>query len=244
MRTSAFSLLLLATGLTACTESLPDRVEDSTGCIWRNDDPGDNGPEYAYGRALAGAGTLYVAPESGPRAGNSYTVRWDSGSSQETETDDSGRIPIALGELEAGEQTARISDRRGDEVIQVLLTLVEPGTPAVICAGAVEEDGSAQEPGDFDDPLTLRAWTQEAQGLELLLWVYEFDQGIFTSSSQTVASDRQILEQDNVTVTVETSFPSDMNEIGGLELAGLARLFDADGEQVGEDVQFPVTFEW
>jgi hypothetical protein len=229
--------------LLACSESTPDRIEDSTGCIWRNDDPGDNGPEYAYGRALAGAGTLYVAPESGPRAGNSYTVRWDSGSSEETETDDSGRIPISLSELEPGEQTARISDRRGNEVIQVVLTLVAPDTPAVICAGAVEEDGSAQEPGDFDDPLTLRAWTQEAQGLELLLWVYEFDQGLWTSSSQTVALDRQILEQDNVTVTVETSYPSDDGEIGGLELGGLARLLDENGDQVGEDVRFPALFE-
>lgn len=244
MRSSLLPLFFLAFGLTACSDGLPDRVEDGTGCIWRNDDPGDNGPEYAYGRALAGTGTLYVAPESGPRAGNSYTVRWDSGSSQETETDDSGRIPISLSELEPGEQRARISDRRGDEVIQVLLTLVAPDTPAVICAGAVEEDGSAQEPGGFDDPLTLRAWTQQAQGLELMLWVYEFDQGLFTDSVQTVAMDRQILEQDQVTVTVQTSYPNDQSEIGGLELGGLARLFDENGEQVGEDVQFPTFFDW
>lgn len=171
-------------------------------------------------------------------------MRWDSGSSQETETDDSGRIPISLSELEPGDQLARVSDRRGDEVIQVSLTVVAPDTPAVICAGAVEADGSAQEPGDFDDPLTLRARTQQAQGLELMLWIYEFDQGLFTDSAQTVAIDRQVLEQDAVTVTVQTSYPNDPSEVGGLELGGLARLFDEDGEQVGEDVRFPAVFDW
>ena len=235
--------MLLLPLLVACTEPVPNVIQDSTGCIWRTQDTGSGWPDSVYGRALAGAGTLLVNPESGPRAGNSYTMRWDSGPSQDTEINDSGRIPLSLSDLEAGEQAGELLDRRGDVALTVNLTLVAPGEPAVICAGPVLADGSQQEPGDFDDPLTLRAWTQEAQGLELLLWIYEFDQGLFTSSSQTVAQHQELLTQDNVTATVTPSYPNDNNEIGGLEIGGVARLLDADGEQVGEDVGFPVDFE-
>lgn len=229
--------------LLACSESTPDRVEDSTGCIFRNGDPGDSGPVSVYGRALAGAGTLYVNPESGMRAGSTYTMRWQSGTEQETEIDDSGRVPISLEALEAGEQLGELLDRRGDVAIAINLSLVETGEPVVICAGPVLEDGSAQDPQPFDDPLTLRAWTQDAQGLELVLWIYEYDAGLFNDTIQSVATHREILDQDSVTATLDLTYPSDEGEIGGLELVGLARLLDENQEPVGEDVFFPLSFE-
>lgn len=230
--------------LVACSgDATPDRVEDSTGCIFRNGDPGDNGPVSVYGRALAGAGTLYVNPESGMRPGNTYTMRWESGSEQETEIDESGRIPISLQDLGAGEQIGNLLDRKGEAAIYVNLTLVETGEPLVICAGPVMEDGSGQEPQPFDDPLTLRAWTKDAQGLELVLWIYEYDAGLFNDTIQTVATHREVLEQDNVTGVLDLVYPSDDGEIGGLELVGLARLLDENQEQVGEDVTFPLSFE-
>lgn len=235
---ASFGLLVACSG-----DATPDRVEDSTGCIYRNGDPGDNGPISVYGRALAGAGTLYVNPESGMRPGNTYTMRWESGSEQETEIDGSGRIPISIQDLEAGEQIGNLLDRKGDVALYISLTLVETGEPVVICAGQVLEDGSAQEPQPFDDPMTLRAWTQDAQGLELVLWIYEYDAGLFNDTIQSVGTHREILEQDNVTGVLELTYPRDDSEIGGLELVGLARLLDESQEQVGEDVFFPLSFE-
>lgn len=229
--------------LLGCSESTPDRVEDSTGCVYRNGDPGDNGPVSVYGRALAGAGTLYVEAEPGPRPGNTYTVKWESGVEYAAEIDASDRIPLPLQDLEPGDQVAEVLDRRGDVALYISLTLVAPGEPAVICAGLVNDDGSAQEPQDFYDPLTLRAWTQEAQGLELVLWIYEYDAGLFTDTIQSVATHREVLEQDDVVGVVELTYPSDDGEIGGLEIVGLARLLDESGEQVGEDASFPVFFE-
>ena len=230
--------------LFACSsESLPDRVEDSTGCVFRTDDPGDNGPVSVFGRAVAGAGTLYLNPESGMRAGNTYTMKWESGSEQAVQIDESGRVPLSLEALEAGEQRGDLMDRRGNVAISVSLTLVTLGEPIVICAGPVMEDGSSQESQPFEDPLTLRAWTQDAQGLELVLWIYEYDAGLFNDTIQSVGTHREILEQDNVTGVLDLTYPSDDSEIGGLELVGLARLLDENQEQVGEDVVFPLFFD-
>lgn len=192
---------------------------------------------------MAGAGALYLNPESGMRAGNTYTMKWESGSEQAVEIDESGRVPVSLEGLEAGEQRGELLDRRGDVAVSVSLTLVALGEPIVICAGPVLEDGSSQESQPFDDPLTLRAWTRDAQGLELVLWIYEYDAGLFNDSVQSVGSHREILEQDNVSGVLELTYPQDEGEIGGLELVGLARLLDENQDQVGEDVFFPLFIE-
>ncbi len=149
-------------------------------------------------------------------------------SRQSVQTDAAGRLNLDTSGLpqtldkwvlvffDAGEESA---------VAEIWLQALSPGQPAILCAGHLTESGRLGAEVSFDEDLEVRAFTHNAQGLELHWGIYAFEQGFVGGTSTLVQETTAIVSPDE---NARATLSAPGTPPAGIQAYGEAWLVDQD----------------
>lgn len=149
-------------------------------------------------------------------------------SRQSVQTDAAGRLNLDTSALPATlDKWALVFFEEGQEsaIAELWLQPLSAGQPAILCAGHLTERGELGAEVGYDEDLEVRAFTFNAQGLELHWGIYAFEQGFVGGTSTLVQETTAIVspEQDaRATLSASGAPPA------GIEAYGEAWLVDQD----------------
>lgn len=149
-------------------------------------------------------------------------------SRQSVQTDAAGRLNLDTSALpQTLDKWALVFFPEGEEsaIAELWLQALSPGQPAILCAGHLTESGQLGAEAGYEEDLEVRAFTYNAQGLELHWGIYAFEQGFVGGTSTLVQETTAIVspEQDaRATLSAPGTPPA------GIQAYGEAWLVDQD----------------
>jgi hypothetical protein len=144
------------------------------------------------------------------------------------QTDAAGRLNLDTSALPSTlELWAMVFFKEGEEtaVGELWLQSLSPGQPAILCAGHLTEAGALGAQAEYNDDLEVRAFTYNAERLEVHWGLYAFEQGFVGGTSTLIQETSAIVSPEDVargTLAGPGTPPS------GIQVYGEAWLVDQD----------------